>query len=133
MEQFEEYAAIPEPVRELVANKIHLLDEYILMQTKAEEYTALIRNTSTGDVRKIVVYKNEDVWQVYDGTDSWDYHVTNEYYTYSNIGYGAALDLPVIPGLIAHCSAITTCALMFAIVYKGVLFPCLLGRQRRGL
>ena len=54
MTQYTDYGSIPQAVRDLVANKISLLDEYILMQTGSAEYTALIRNPGK-NVRQIVV------------------------------------------------------------------------------
>ena len=65
------------------------------------------------------------VWQIVESEGVWEYTVNNEYYCYSNVGYGAALSLPVADLSIAHASVIIACALMLAIVFKGVLFPCL--------
>ena len=132
MTQYEDYGSIPQAVRDLVANKVSLLDQYILMETRDREYTALIRNTSTDETRQVVCYYVDGVYQVYEAEGEWDWEVTNEYYVYSNVGYGAALDLPVVHGVTAHSTIIMCCALMFAIVFKGVLFPCLLGRKRKG-
>lgn len=132
MTQYEEYGTIPQAVRDLIANKVSLLDQYILMETRDREYTALIRSTSTDKVRQIVVYYNEGVYNVAEMDGVWEWDVTNEYYVYSNVGYGAALDLPVVEGVTAHATIIMCCALMFAIVFKGVLFPCLLGGKRKG-
>ena len=42
MTQYENNSSIPQAVRDIVANKISLLDSYILMQTAEQEYTALI-------------------------------------------------------------------------------------------
>lgn len=132
MTQFEDYGTIPQAVRDLIANKVSLLDQYILMETRDREYTALIRNTSTDKVRQIVVYYNEGVYNVAEMDGVWEWDVANEYYVYSNVGYGAALDLPVEEGVTAHATIIMCCALMFAIIFKGVLFPCLLGHKRKG-
>ena len=131
MTQYSDYGSIPQAVRDLVANKISLLDEYILLQTGSAEYTALIRNPGK-DVRQIVISRasNYGRYDVSVSEGVWDYTVTNEYYCYSNVGYGAALDLPVMEGVTAHATVILACALMFAIIFKGVLFPCL-DRKRR--
>lgn len=133
MTQYTDYGSIPQAVRDLVANKISLLDEYILMQTGAAEYTALIRNTSTKEVTQIRIYRESNYGAYFAEVTkgSWDWSLTNEYYCYSNVGYGAALDLPVTEGVTAHATVILACALMFAIIFKGVLFPCLLGRRRK--
>ena len=135
MVQYETYSTIPQVVRELVANKVSLLDQYMLMQTGENEYTAQILNTSTNEVQEIRVYRENNfgayVVEIVEG--KWEWSLTNECYCYSNVGYGASLDLPVVEGVTAHASVILACSLMFAIVFKGVLFPCLLGRKRRGI
>lgn len=133
MVQYVSNGTVPQAVRDLVANKCHLLDEYILMQTGEYEYTALIRNPVTKDVSQIVVTRgnNYGAYSVSNSSGQWAYTVTNEYYCYSNIGYGAALDLPVVEGLTAHASAVVVSVLMLAIMFKGVLFPCLDRSKRR--
>lgn len=127
MTQYTDYGSIPQAVRDVVANKCHLLDQYILMQTGQTEYTALVRNPVTKEVKQYRFNRtnNYSQYAVTESSGTWDYSVTNEYYCYSNIGYGAALDLPVTTGTIAHSSVVITCAIMLAVVFKGVLFPCL--------
>ena len=121
------YGSIPQAVRDLVANKVSLLDSYILMQTGEYEYTALIYKPGLNQCQQIRVYRTSNYGsyavEITDGT--WEYSVSNEYYCYSNVGYGASLDLPVVEGVTAHASVILACALMLAIVFKGVLFKCL--------
>lgn len=133
MVQYSEYGTVPQAVRDLVANKCQLLDQYILMQTGDAEYTALIRNPVTDTTTQIVVSRanNYGSYTVHQADGIWAYTVTNEYYCYSNIGYGAALDLPVVEGLQAHASAVIVSVLMLAIMFKGVLFPCLDRLKRR--
>ena len=132
MTQYTEYGSIPQAVRDLVANKISLLDQYILLQTGAYEYTALIRNPGQ-EVRKIIISRgsNYGTYSVSVSDGIWDYSVSNEYYCYSNVGYGASLDLPVMEGVTAHATVILACALMFAIIFKGALFQCLKRVRRR--
>lgn len=129
MTQYTDYGTIPQAVKDLVANKISLLDSYILMQTGQYEYTALINKPGFNKCQQIRVYRssnyNNSDYSVSVTNGNWDYTVTNEYYCYSNVGYGAALDLPVTEGVIAHASVIMCCALMLAIVFKGALFRCL--------
>ena len=127
MTQYSEYNSVPQAIRDVVANKCHLLDQYILFQTGQYEYTALVRNPVTKEVKqyRFTRTNNYSQYTVTESVGNWDYSITNEYYCYSNIGYGAALDLPVITGAIAHSSVAITCALMLAVVFKGVLFPCL--------
>lgn len=134
MVQYNEYGTVPQLVRELVANKIALLDLYVLCQTGDREYTALIYNPNTKECREIKVVQEEEsnVYTMEESAGTWDYTILNECYAYSNVGQGAALDLPVMAGVTAHANIIVCVALLFAIVYKGVLFPCL-NRKRKGL
>ena len=133
MVQYTDYGSIPQTVRDLVANKCQLLDEYILMQTGAAEYTALIRNPVTDTTTQVVVSRasNYGHYTVSQTDGTWAYSISNEYYCYSNIGYGSALDLPVVAGVTAHAGAVVVCVLMLAIMFKGVLFPCLDRVKRR--
>lgn len=130
MTQYETNSTIPQAVRDLVANKISLLDFYILMQTGQYEYTALIYKPGSNVCKKFVISRVDYTgynarYDVVESTSTFDYTVTNEYYCYSNVGYGAALDLPVVELATAHSSVILACALMLAIVFKGALFKCL--------
>ena len=130
MTQYTDYGSIPQAVRDLVANKISLLDSYILMQTGEYQYTALVNKPGLG-CRQYTIQRSSNYGQQYtvkESVGTWDYTVTNEYYCYSNVGYGAALSLPVAELSTAHASVILACALMLAIVFKGVLFPCLTKR-----
>lgn len=131
--QHDEYGTIPQAVRDVVANKIALLDLYLLCQTGENEYTALIYNPNTKECREIIVTRGDSYGQysLLERSGEWAYTINNECYVYSNVGQGAALDLPVVAGVTAHASMILCCALMFAIVFKGVLFPCL-KRKRKG-
>lgn len=127
MTQYTDYGAIPQAVRELVASKISLLDQYILVQTGPQEYTALINKLGLG-CQQIRIYRTGNyggVYQVDVSSGTWAYTVTNEYYAYSNIGCGSQLDLPVTHSATAWASVILACALMLAIVFKGGLFRCL--------
>lgn len=135
MVQATEYASsIPTQVVNIVANRVSLLDQYIIMQTAQYEYMALIKNTSTGAVTQLRFYRVSDgyssPWRVEESEGVWSFNYTNEYYIYSNLGVGQSADLPVVSGVTAHASIIMCVALMFAIMYKGVLFPCL-SRKRR--
>lgn len=133
MEQYVSTGTVPQAVRDIVANKCHLLDEYILMQTGEYEYTGLIRNPVTKEVTQLVFVRgsNYGAYSVYESAGEWAYTVSNEYYCYSNVGYGSALDLPVVEGVTAHASAVFVSVLMLAILFKGVLFPCLDRSKRR--
>lgn len=133
MVQYSEYSTIPQAVRDLVANKCQLLDQYILMQTGQQEYTALVNNPVTKETIQYRIYRtsNYNTWTVVQTFGVWEYTVNNEYYCYSNVGYGAALDLPVVDGIQAFSGAVVVSVLMLAIMFKGVLFPCLDRVRRR--
>lgn len=130
--QYTEYSTVPQGVRDVVANKCHLLDQYILYQTDQNEYSALIRNPVLKETTRLIFTRanNYGAYSVMEIPADWAYSVTNEYYVYSNIGYGAALDLPVVEGLQAHAGAVIVSVLMLAILFKGALFKCL--RKSKG-
>lgn len=125
MTQHDEYSTIPQQIRDIVANKVKLLDEYILFQTGEYEYTALIHDLITDEVTRLSFSRSENygVYAVSQSEGVWEYTVRNEYYCYSNIGYGAALNLPVIEGIQAHSAAVLTSVLMFLVVFRSLLFP----------
>lgn len=129
------YSSTDSIVQATVANKISLLDQYVLMQTGEYEYTALIRNPFTKKTTQYKFSRNNNYSSAYtlNVTEDveWDYNVTNEVYLFSNMGQGRALDLPVYDGVISHSLIIICCAMLFAIVYKGVLFKCLDRVKRR--
>lgn len=125
MTQHDDYSTIPQQIRDIVANKVKLLDEYILFQTGENEYTALIHDLITDKVTRLSFSRstNYGVYAVSQSEGVWEYTVRNEYYCYSNIGYGAALNLPVIEGIQAHSAAVLVSVLMFLVVFRSLLFP----------
>ena len=129
------YSSTDSTVQATVANKISLLDQYILMQTGEYEYTALVRNPFTKKTTQYKFTRSGNYSSGYSLATSsgveWDFKVTNEVYVFSNMGRGRALDLPVYEGVISHSLIIICCAMLFAIVYKGVLFKCLDRVKRR--
>lgn len=127
MTQSTDYGTVPTAIQNIVANKCQLLDQYILFQTGDNQYSALIHNPVTKETTQYVFSRtnNYNQYSVSKSAAEWDFTVRNEYYCYSNVGYGAALDLPVVEGLTAHASAAMVCVLFLAIMFKGVLFPCL--------
>lgn len=124
-------------IQNLIANKVSLLDEYILMQTGQYEYTALVCNTSTGKCTQYIISRSSssgysNYYKVNTVVDAaFEYTVTNEYYVYSNVGYGKSLELPAAEGVQSHSLAIICLVLLFAIFFKGVLFKCLDSKRRR--
>lgn len=129
------YSSTDSTVQATVANKISLLDQYILMQTGEYEYTALVRNPFTNKTTQYKFTRSGNYSSGYSLVTSsgveWDFKVFNEVYVFSNMGRGRALDLPVYEGVISHSLIIICCAMLFAIVYKGVLFKCLDRVKRR--
>lgn len=125
MYQYPEYNTIPQMIRDITANKVKLLDEYILFRTGEYEYSALIHDLVTGEVTRITFTKSKDSseYAIKETKSEWDFVISNQYYCYSNVGLGAALDLPVVEGIQAHCSVVLTVVLMFLVIFRSTLFP----------
>lgn len=124
------YSSVDSATQAVIANKISLLDKYVLMQTGEYEWTALVQNTMSKKTTRYTITRNSTGYSSpYSVTSSdnadFDYRITNEYYVFSNVGQGRSLDLPVYEGVQSHAMVIICCTLMFAIVFKGVLFKCL--------
>ena len=130
MQQYTELSPIPDPIQEITANHCRLLDRYVLFQTGATEYTALIQDSVTGKVTELRFWQSDNgEYTVMSYDSTWDYSVYNEYYCYSNMGFGAALDLPVMDGIQAHAAAVFTVFLMFLVVFRSLLFPFRIRRK----
>lgn len=131
IEQYtESYSNPSDEMVEILASKCSILDRYILMQTGEYEYTGLVYNPCTKECKQYTFnrvntsgYYNR--YTVTESESTFDYNVTNEYYVYSNDGYGKMIDLPVVENVTAYSLLIISCILMFAVVFKGVLFRCL--------
>lgn len=129
--QYTEYGSISADIQNLVANNVSVLDQYILMQTGETEYTALIKNMASKDVEQIKVsrsstsgYNTRYVVSRENGVD-FDFNVSNEYYVYSNVGYGKSLDIPSYEGIRTYGITALTVLVFFMVVFKGALFKCL--------
>ncbi len=125
MTQYQSTSTIPQQIRDIVANRCTLLSRYVLVQTGQYEYTALILDVTTDSCIELR-FTRGDSYNYYTVTESegtWEYDISNEYYCYSNVGMGAALDLPVTEGVQAHAAVIFTVALLFLIVFRTALFP----------
>lgn len=126
----ESYSSVGSDIQNLVANSVSILDKYILMQTGEYEYTALIKNMASKDVEKIVisrVYTSSDRYYSVsrqNGTD-FNFNVSNEYYVYSNVGYGKSLNIPAYEGIRTYGLTGITVLLFFMVIFKGALFKCL--------
>lgn len=87
------YSSVPSAAISIVANRIGMLDSYIMFCTGDNEYTALI-NPIVGNPFKVVVSRGNSgsynhVWRVSEKEVSdTEYSVSNEYYCYSNIRLG---------------------------------------------
>jgi len=123
--QHNEYSSVPQMVRDIVANRCTLLDEYIVFQTGDYTYGALIHNLVTNKTTELTFSRtsNYGAYTVSESEGTWEFTVNNEYYVYSNCSIGAALDLPVYEGVIAHGIVTIVVVLMFLVVFKGWLFP----------
>lgn len=123
------FGSISSDIQNIVANKVSLLDQYVLMQTGQYSYTALVYNPCNKECKQYVIsrtgYSSGNYYTVSESDSTFDYSISNEYYVYSNIGYGKSLDLPVYPGVISHSLVILCCLALFAVVFKGALFKCL--------
>lgn len=129
--QYSEYGTINADVQNLVANSVSVLDQYILMQTGEYEYTALVKNMASKQVEEIKVSRSTATGYTtrYSVTRTngveFDFNVSNEYYVYSNVGYGKSLDIPAYEGVRTYGIAGVTVLLFFMVVFKGALFKCL--------
>lgn len=128
--QYSEYGSISSDIQNLVANSVSVLDQYILMQTGEYQYTALIKNMASKDVEKIVVSRDSSNYNTKysvkrsNGSD-FDFSVSNEYYVYSNVGYGKSLEIPSYEGIRTYGLTALTVLVFFMVMFKGALFKCL--------
>lgn len=87
------YSTVPNSAIAIVANRVGMLDSYIMFCTAEKEYTALIKPL-VGNPFKVVVYRGDsgaynNVWCVSETEVSdTNYSLSNEYYCYSNIRLG---------------------------------------------
>lgn len=131
MKQYtDSYSSCPAEIQNIVANDIALLEEYVLMQTNQYEWTAQIHQIGTNKTRQIKFTRSgSNYGNIYlvDRTENITFEstYTNEYYVFSNMGFGKSLDLPVYDGVISWSLMIICCTLLFAVVFKGALFKCL--------
>lgn len=128
------YSNPPSDIQNLVANKVSLLDSYILFQTGQYEYKAIVYNNASKKGVEYTFTRGSSNYNNYysvssSEVDTFEYSVRNEYYVYSNDGVGKSLDLPVMEGVTAHAVVILCCIAMFMVVFKGALFKCLKKRR----
>lgn len=125
------YSSASADIQNIVANSVSILDQYILMQTGEYEYTALIKNMASKDVEQITVirtnsagYNNQYSVRRQNGA-AFDFSVSNEYYVFSNVGYGKSLNIPAYEGIRTYGITSLTVLVFFMVVFKGALFKCL--------
>ncbi len=127
--QYTEYSSISSDIQNLIANKVGLLDDYILFQTGEYEYTALIKDNATKDVKQITVTRSGNYnsgYTVRETTaDKFEYSVSNEFYCFSNQRIGKSLNCPIYEQTTSYSVVIMCCFLCFAVLFKGALFRCL--------
>lgn len=129
--QYSEYGSISSDIQNLVANSVSVLDQYILMQTGEYEYTALIKNMASKDVEQIKVSRSSSSGYTTrysvarENGSEFDFEVSNEYYVYSNVGYGKSLEIPAYEGIQTYGITALTVLVFFMVVFKGALFKCL--------
>lgn len=129
--QYSTNGTISSEIQTLIASKISILDKYVLMRTGENEYSALIYSPLTKNCTEYIVrrssqqgYTSTYIVEKYDNTD-YRYNISNEYYVYSNEGYGRMLDLPVYDVVNSFGMCILTSFAILAVAFKGVLFRCL--------
>lgn len=125
------YSSISSDIQNLVANSVSVLDKYVLMQTGEYEYTALIKNLASKEVEEITISRSSgnNYSTTYSVTrrdvDEFNYKVSNEYYTFSNCGFGKSLNIPAYEGIRTYGLTGLTVLVFFMVVFKGALFKCL--------
>lgn len=123
-------SSVPTDVKNIIASKLSILDQYIIFATAENEYTALIYNPPTKNTVQYRIFRQGQnysyTWNIQRINDvEFKYTISNEYYVVSNVGYGQMLDLPAYEAVQSFASATIIALMFFAIVFKGVLFKCL--------
>lgn len=129
-------SSIPSQIINISNNKVGVLDDYILYCTGDYRYSLLIKSRLPGQTAKLYTFSRSSSggynYYTVSFTDNvpFEYNVSNEYYVYSNIGYGQALTPVCWQGIQTFGLAGISCALFLAIVFKGGLFKCLRRKKR---
>lgn len=124
------YSNPPADVQSVFANKISLLDKYMLMQTGENQYIGLVYNPATKACKAYTFTRQSDSgyygrYVLQESSSEYAYTLSNECYVYSNEGLGKALDVPAYGGAIAWSLTILTCFAVLGVLFKGVLYRCL--------
>lgn len=129
------YSSASSDIQNIVANDISLLEEYVLVQTGQYEWTALINTKGINKCRQIIITRNSPNYNTAYTVSRSNYSgefgaiVENEYYTFSNVGIGKSLNLPIHDIVTSYSLISMCCILLFAVVFKGALFKCLKRRR----
>lgn len=128
--QSDDYGSISADIQNLVANSVSVLDLYVLMQTGEYEYTALIKNLANKEVEEITITRDSSNYSSRyrvsrEIVSDFAYSYSNEYYVYSNCGFGKSLDIPSYEGIRTYGLTGITVLVFFMVVFKGALFKCL--------
>lgn len=127
----ESFSSASADIQNIVANSVSLLDKYVLIQTGDNEYTALIKNLASKEVEQIRVYRgtgtgyNNRYYVERTETTDFSWNVNNEYYAFSNCGFGKSLSIPSYEGALTYGVTALTVLVFFGVMFKGVLFKCL--------
>ena len=126
------YSTISADIQNIVANDVALLEDYVLLQTGQYEWTALINTRGINKCRFIKITRltgtgvnNQYTVSMGEYSGEFGASVVNEYYTYSNVGIGRSIDLPIYDTAVSYSMVFISCLFAFAVVFKGVLFKCL--------
>lgn len=120
------YGSISTDIQQLIGNAVGMLDKYILIRTGEYEYSALIQSPGSDTAKQITVSRNSSnsTYNVSeeDGKEfSWN--ITNPYYSYSNLGFGKALQtITAYEQTTSIAVSALVCFLVLALFFKGVLF-----------
>lgn len=116
------YSTPSTDIQSIFANKVSIVDKYVLCQTGQNEYTGLIYNAATKNTTQVVFSRpnvtGSNYWTVKESSvSSFDYNITNQYYCFSNVGYGRALTLPVHDSMISISCTVLCCLCVLLTVF----------------
>lgn len=109
------YSAPSSDVQNVFANKVDVLDKYVLCQTGQYEYTGLVYDRATKKTTQYIFTRSGNTsysnsWSVSESTvDEFDYTISNEFYCISNVGLGRSLSLPATDLMTSYSVSIICC------------------------
>lgn len=120
------YGSISTDIQQLVGNAVGMLDKYILVRTGEYEYSALIQSPGSDTAKKITISRsgNNSIYNVEEETGKeFSWNISNPYYSYSNLGFGKALQtITAYEQSASIAVSAMVCILVLALFFKGVLF-----------